>query len=185
MTPPPSGTETPSFRRLWPAERHLYEAHLRRLDPESRRLRFGIAADDAALERLAQQTGPPNAIVHAAVLADVVRGVSEVRPISGAWPLTAEVALSVERGFRRRGLARALMARAVTTARNRGLSRLVLLCAEENIAVRRLARSFGAALEHQSGEVEGRLATPAANMFSMLGEWFDDALSFNRYVLDL
>ncbi|MBA4268100.1 MAG: hypothetical protein C0447_01545, partial [Methylobacterium sp.] len=43
-------------RRLWPAERDLFKAHLLRLDEVTRRERFGTAVNDDFLENYAVTT---------------------------------------------------------------------------------------------------------------------------------
>jgi GNAT superfamily N-acetyltransferase len=176
------------FRRLWLAERDLYLSHLRRLDPEGRRTRFGAYVTNDALRRFVDDAASSHAIVHAAVVGETARGISEVRSVPGAWPSTAEVAISVEAPFRGLGFGRGLMGRAVTTARNRGLHRLVLVCSVSNTAMRRLAAEFGADAAPDgvpAGDLEGVISPTAPSVLSFMSEWLDDAFSLNRYILNL
>jgi len=178
-------TPTPHFRKLWPSERLLYQDHLLLLGPKTRILRFGGDVPDAAILSLSERTTGLNSVIHAAFVGDKVRGVGEFRPLSRTWPLTAEVALSVEDDWQGRGLGTALMGRITTTARNRGIRRLVMQCLANNTRMRRLARRFEGQLEILPGGVECQIGSPVADPYSLFGEWLDDAFSMQRFVLDL
>jgi hypothetical protein len=91
------------IRRLWPSELDRVRAHLLRLGPESRRLRFGglvgpaqIAAHCAGLDRRA-------AVIVGNLEAGELRGLGELllAPVSGVR--SGELAVSVKRRWRNRG----------------------------------------------------------------------------------
>ena len=92
------------IRRLWPTERDLFTAHLLRLDPETRRERFGTAVNDAFLENYAVTTFGIGEIVYAYVEDGEVRGAGELRGLEEILSSTGEAAFSVERPWRRRGI---------------------------------------------------------------------------------
>jgi GNAT superfamily N-acetyltransferase len=67
-----------------------------------------------------------------------------------------EVGLTVLRPYRRQGLARALLNRAASHARARGLKALVIHCLADNIAMLSLARRIGMRVVNSHGEIDGR-----------------------------
>ncbi len=165
-------------RRLWPAERDLFIAHLLRLDAETRRERFGTAVKDDFLKDYAESTFGVNGLVYAYVEAGEVRGAAELRGIEEIVVQTGEVAFSVERKWRRRGIGEALFGRLLVAARNRGIRTLYITCLPENVAMRQLARKFEAELVGGYSDVEGRIATGGPTPFTLLDEAMDTARSF-------
>ena len=69
-----------------------------------------------------------------------------------------EVGLSVLPAFRRRGLAAALLDRAMTHARDRGHAALIIHSLADNVAMLRLARRMGMTIQILQGDADGRLS---------------------------
>lgn len=119
------------LRRLYPSDLAPFAAHLIRLDPESRRDRFGTAVSDAFLERYAHRGFGPGDVAYGYFVGDVLRGAAELRQVEASllWrDGSAEAAFSVERPWRRGGVGHALMARIVRAAQNRRDRKLTMLC---------------------------------------------------------
>lgn len=172
-------------RRLWPAERDLFTAHLLRLDAATRRERFGTAVNDEFLRNYAETTFGVGGLVYAYVEAGEVRGAAELRGLEEIIVETGEAAFSVERDWRRRGIGEALFGRLITAARNRNVRTLYMTCLPENAAMRNLARKFEAELVGGYNDVEGRIATGAPTPFTLLDEALDNARSFATLSLSL
>lgn len=172
-------------RRLWPAERDLFTAHLLRLDAATRRERFGTAVNDEFLRSYAETTFGVGGLVYAYVEAGEVRGAAELRGLEEIIVETGEAAFSVERDWRRRGIGEALFGRLITAARNRNVRTLYMTCLPENAAMRNLARKFEAELVGGYNDVEGRIATGAPTPFTLLDEALDNARSFATLSLSL
>ena len=161
---------TPTIH-LFDRDRAALVAHFVALDAEDRRLRFGASiADTAIMEYVARidferdcvfavRTGirMPVAVVH------VVR--------TGA---TAELGLSVLSSRRGRGYGDALLRRAVTWLRNRGILSAYVHCIAENASMMHLARRNGMRIVHTGGETDGRLELEAPTPGSRMAEWIDD-----------
>src|SRR5829696_9336495 len=98
--------------------------HLRRLDSETRRQRFGAPVNDAFVERYALGASSLDVTIEGAFVNGVMRGAGELRPLIGGQPSAAEAAFSVEREFQGLGIGNALAERVVVLARNRGISKL-------------------------------------------------------------
>lgn len=172
-------------RRLWPAERDLFTAHLLRLDADTRRERFGTAVTDDFLRNYAETTFGVGGLVYAYVEAGEVRGAAELRGLEEIVIQTGEAAFSVERTWRRRGIGGELFSRLITAARNRNIRTLYMTCLPENAAMRNLARKFEAEMVGGYADVEGRIATGAPTPFTLLDEAMDNARSFATLSLSL
>jgi GNAT superfamily N-acetyltransferase len=126
---------------------HL-KRHYRSLGPRSRRLRFLAAATDEALDGLAERAAPD--LLLELVEEGAVRAVLEAHVTA---PGHAELALSVEDRFQRRGLGRALFEEGLAVLAARGVRTADLYCLRENAALLGLARGAGARLRGDGGEV--------------------------------
>ena len=146
------------FRRLWHGDEDALLAHYRRLSPEDRRLRFLHAVSDEFLAGQAQKLRGAGYYVTGWFRDGVLRGVVEV----AAEGSVAEASLSVEVPWRGLGVGRGLMRRALRRARQAGCRSLLVLTAWENGTMIRLARSFGAHLSSQDGDVVGELTPEPA-----------------------
>jgi GNAT superfamily N-acetyltransferase len=144
-----------AIRKLWLGEAPLYCAHLLRLDPGSRRNRFGGTVSDDYLRGYAQRSNLAGAVLHGFFADGVLRGIAELRPLPGD---EAETALSIEKGWQGRGVGTALLERTLIAARSRGTKLLHLTCLPENRRMWQLARKFRADLTFGYGGVVGKLA---------------------------
>lgn len=173
------------IRRLWPTERDQFTAHLLRLDPVTRRERFGTAVNDDFLTHYAVTTFGVDGLVYAYVEQGEVRAAAELRGLEEIIAQTGEAAFSVETQWRRRGIGEALFRRLITASRNRGIRTLYMTCLPENAAMRRLARKFEADLVGGYRDVEGSIATGGPTPFTILDEAFDTAKDFATLALTL
>ncbi|MFA6964579.1 N-acetyltransferase family protein [Bosea sp. (in: a-proteobacteria)] len=172
-------------RRLWPAERDLFKAHLLRLDDVTRRERFGTAVNDDFLENYAVTTFGVGGLVYAYIEDGAVRGAAELRGLEDIVAQTGEAAFSVERDWRRRGIGATLFQRLITASRNRGIRTLYMTCLPQNAAMRQLARNFEADLAGGYADVEGVIATGGPTPFTILDEALDTARGFASMALSM
>ena len=149
------------FRRIWPSDEPAYRAHLLRLDPEGRNMRFAGAISDEALIAYGRRIADADRVLHGFFERGELRGTAELVPADDAEE-TAEAALSVERGYRRRGVGLELMRRTIRAARLRGLRRLQVRCLPTNRAMQNLARRFTDELSFEGGDVLALIAPPPA-----------------------
>lgn len=165
-----------TLRRLRLSETALFEAHLLRLDPECRRLRFGQAVRDEFLSTYARRAPSPGTVIEGAFVDGVLRGVAELRPFAPG-SRTAEAAVSVEPALRRRGIGRRLLKQLTLRARNLGIRKVVLICLPENVAMRRLATGLGGSVVFAPGELAYTIPEPPPTMYSFACEAMADAAS--------
>lgn len=157
-------------RRLRRSEMDLVEAHLLRLDDESRRRRFCRPVTDAYLASYARAERERTGHVEGVFVDGVLRGIAELRPWGGDYRGHAEAAFTVEKDYQRRGLGARLFERLVLRARNNGIHTLSMVCLPENRAMQRLARRLGGSLVRWPGEIQGTLAEDPPTVFSMARE---------------
>ena len=161
-----------TIRKISINEAPCYRAHLLRLDPESRRNRFGGTVSEAYIRAYARPSNLADAVIHGFFVDSVLRGVSELRPLPAR---AAEAALSVERDWQSRGVGTALLERTLRAAGNRGVKSLHIVCLAENRRMRQLARKFHADLKFSFGTVVGELEAPGAMPGSLMSELVADA----------
>jgi len=174
-----------TIRRLWRADLSEITAHFLRLDPETRRLRFGTVRKDEAVRRHARETIGAASVDFGAFAGARLRGLAELRGWFCHWPPMAEAAFSVEREWQDAGIGEALFDRLVAAAQNRGIRRLYMICLRENGRMQHLARKHDALLEFDIGEVEARLHPPDPTPYALSAEFMGETRSFARTVLRL
>src|SRR5687767_15195424 len=92
------------IRSLTKADIPLFRDHLFRLDAESRRNRFLGVVNDDYLALYPDRCCVSGASTVAYLENGIIRGVAELHPTDPDSEDTAEVAFSVEPGFRQRGI---------------------------------------------------------------------------------
>lgn len=174
--------ENAVVRKLWIGEIGAYRDHLLRLDPQSRRARFGGTVNDETIARHVDGAGGLNAVMHGCFIDGVLRGGAELRPLG---PRRAAAALSVERPWQSHGVGSALLQRTLLAACNRGVRALHFACLADNERMQQLARKFDAALLFDFGSVVGEVAPAGPTPISLLREAWTDGHAVATAMLDL
>ncbi len=174
MTTNPTADAQISFRKLWAADTAALKAHLLRLDPESRRMRFGTPVTDYFIEHYAQNALGNHSIAHGYFVDGVLRGVAELRGFRGVAGGEAEAAFSVEQEFQNRGVGTELFSRTVLAARNRGISKLFVNFLSQNARMQAIAKKFDAVVTYDSDGGHAQIDAPRANALSVWKEAVTD-----------
>ncbi len=174
-----------TIRKLWPMEADKFRDHLLRLDTTSRRMRFAHAVSDSFIIDYASRMSANGAIVYGYVENDRVGAVAELRKIGDTWGHQAEAAFSVEAEFQQKGIATELLGRVIRSARNRGVSTVIMSCLADNAKMQAVARHHDAALHFEQGEVIGEIAPHGANPLSMFAEAVEDRMGYLLAIFDL
>ena len=156
--------------KLGAFERDRIQDHLLRLGDEDRHLRFGGHATPERVSAHCAGLDLVRVVVLGYMVAGEARGVGELRPLPGAWPRAAEVAISVEGPFQGQGIGSELLRRLVLAARNRWVQRLHMLCLLDNGRMVRLARQLDSRLSFEQGQVEASLELPWPTGWTVLEE---------------
>jgi RimJ/RimL family protein N-acetyltransferase len=171
-------------RKLWFGENADYAAHLLRLDPESRRRRFGGAVSDDTIRQHAARARGLNVVIHGFFADGVLRGAAELRIAHPMFKGEAEAAFSIEDDWQSHGVGSALLERTLLAARNRGVRKLRMHCLAENERMQQLARKFDAELKFDFGSVIGDVDPPRSTALSLMRELTADACGFASTILD-
>lgn len=173
-----------TLRKLWIGDLGALRAHLKRLDPEARRLRFAGVITDQFIDAYVDTAFRLDATIFGVFIDGEIRGSAELRSIFGGKTPDAEAAFAVETDWQGQGLGSALMDRILTTAQNRGIARLHMICLSENARMRHIAGKFGARLTFAEGEVTGEVVPKSPTPASLLDEFVHDAQGFVTAVFD-
>lgn len=164
------------MQRLNHRHREDIARHLRLLPGEDRRLRFGRAIGDAAIDSyVASIDFERDRVfgVHAPDLALI--GVAHLALDPGAR--SAELGLSVDPAARGKGHGYALLQRCVLHAANLGYRALFMYCLAENRIMIHLARKAGLTVVVERGEADARLALDRGAHGGALEEALADQLA--------
>jgi GNAT superfamily N-acetyltransferase len=173
------------IRKLWSADAASYRAHLMRLDPVSRRNRFGGAVSD---DFIAGYVGVPlglDSVIHGFLVEGILRGAAELRPLGAGFAHEAEAAFSIERPWQSHGVGTALLSRTLLTARNRGFKLLHMACLTDNRRMQQLALKFDAELTFDFGSVVGEVEAAHPTPLSVMREFVVDSTGFATAMLDV
>jgi RimJ/RimL family protein N-acetyltransferase len=173
-----------TLRKLWMGDLAAFRTHLKRLDPEARRLRFGGVTSDEFIDAYVDTAFRLDATIFAVFIDGEIRGSAELRNIFSGAAQDAEAAFAVEARWQDQGLGSELMDRILTSAQNRGIARLHMICLSENARMRHIAGKFGARLSFADGEVSCEVSPPNPTPMSLLDEFVHDAQGFVTAVFD-
>ena len=173
------------IRKLWIGETDKYREHVLRLDPQSRRSRFGGGVSDEFVKNYVDLSTTLDAVVHGCFIDGELRAAAELRPLGLGLPRQAEAALSVEKPWQSHGVGSALLRRTLLAARNRGFRLLHMACLAENHRMQQLARKFDAELSFDFGSVVGEVKSSRPTPLSLMQELMTDGHGFATAMLEL
>ena len=173
------------IRRLWTGETAALRDHLLRLDPESRRSRFGSPVNRHFIEQYAARALSNDSVVHGFFADGELRGVGELRTFGTTIPFEAEAAFSLERAWQGRGIGNELLERTILSARNRGIRSIQLNCLAENRRMQAIAKKHEAHLRLRADEVVGEVVNSGATPLSVAREWMAESYGIATAILDV
>jgi GNAT superfamily N-acetyltransferase len=169
------------IRKLWKTDASDYTNHLLRLDPTSRRNRFGGAVADSFVRHHANWAFDPSSVIYGFFADGVLRGAAELRPFGIGQ---AEAAFSIERLWQSHGVGTELLERILLAARNRGVKQLHIICLLENQRMQQLARKFDAEMRRDFDSVIGEVEAPYPTPLSVLREMIADGTGLATVIFD-
>src|SRR5882757_4226924 len=135
----------------------LLRDHLLRLDRTSRHDRFHGFIDDSFIERYAEKCANDGTVIIAYFEDGILRGAAELHPPEQSPDSQPEIAFSVERTTRRKGVGSILFRKLIAEAHAKGYRSLRITTGAQNDAMRALASKFGARLTFRQGESTGSI----------------------------
>lgn len=161
--------------------------HLRALPAQDRYLRFGYAATDEQIDRYVaglnfkrdEIFGVFNRRLDLVALAHLAYSVDP------QWATCAEFGVSVSSHQRGKGFGAKLFGHAVMHARNHGVSLLFIHALSENVAMLKIARHAGAAVQRDGSESEAYLSLPQATLDSQISGLVQEQMAELDYQLKM
>lgn len=167
------------IRQLWPVEVERLARHYKRLHPEDRWRRFGSSVSDDWLDAHALDAlGSTQCIVKGAFVRGSLRGVAEAWFSGHGANMQAETAFSLERGFQKRGIGDRLFKKIIRAARNRGATRLQMVCMRDNPRMIALARANEAELSVSPDGITGEIRSARRPLFAFGADFMDESLGY-------
>jgi RimJ/RimL family protein N-acetyltransferase len=180
------------IRRLWPSDKEAFRDHLMSLDSRSRHLRFGGGMSDHFLAHYAENCFGKGDLLYGAFVDGDLVGAAELRSNRAIWSeqapfgrnIHAEVAFSVDNGYRRRGIGEKLFKRILRAATNHGVETIEIVCLPENVGMQNLAKKFHAHFTFEENSLTGRLTARRPTTLSLIREASVDALDLGAALFD-
>jgi GNAT superfamily N-acetyltransferase len=142
-----------SYRQVFPREISQYQEHLQRLDEESRAARFSYQISDANIQKYCAKIDWRHARLIGYFEDGILRAVADIRYDTGASHTNAELAFSVERPYQNSRIGSHLMARALISLRNQGVSKVHVVCLVSNRRMRTMATRYRPEVSISCGDV--------------------------------
>jgi GNAT superfamily N-acetyltransferase len=161
--------------RLTHLEYTKYRQHLKKLDADSRYLRFGYAIKDEVIDIVCDRIERNPQKHKIFVIEDEDCAVIAAGHIS-LEDEPIELAFSVLKEYQGNGMGSALMQRCIEWCQNRSIKTGCMVCLSRNIAVKKLAQKHGILIE-ESGDSEATLTIPVSNTSSVISEITQDNLA--------
>lgn len=167
------------IRILSAKHRPKIAAHLKSLGTQDRYLRFGYPATDEQIDGY---------IAKLDFARDDIYGVFNRRlqivsmahlafSVDPQWATCAEFGVSVDLKMRGRGLGARMFDRAMTHARNEGVSLMFIHALSENTPMLKIARKAGARVERDGSESDAYLSLQPANLDSQMHEFLEEGMA--------
>lgn len=161
--------------RLRPQEYHRYRKHLLALDDESKFTRFGFAIKDEVINQLCDKF-EANYDDHKIFVIE-----NENLEVVAAGHIAleggeTELAFSVLKEHRKKGMGSALMARCIEWCQNRSIKGGCMVCLSSNTAIKKLAGKHGV-LINEGGETLANITIPDPTPNSVMHEMFESNIA--------
>lgn len=175
------------IRSLSPRHKPRIAQHLLALPAQDRYLRFGYAATDEQIDRYVaglnftrdEIFGVFNRRLQLVAMAHLAYSVDP------QWATCAEFGVSVSPHQRGKGLGAKLFGHAAMHARNQGVSLLFIHALSENVAMLKIARHAGAAVQRDGSESEAYLSLPQATLDSQISGLVQEQMAELDYQLKM
>jgi ribosomal protein S18 acetylase RimI-like enzyme len=145
------------FRQLGEADREQIESHLLRLDCSDRFRRFCAVVTDDSIASLLSNLDWRRSLLVGCFVDNVLRGLIHMCD----WPdgnREAELAISVDKVFRRSGMATALMQSAMRLSAENGFKAVAMITQPDNTPIRGFAVKLGFSMTDTDNQTFARLA---------------------------
>ena len=167
------------IRILSAKHRPKIAAHLKSLGTQDRYLRFGYPATDEQIDGYVAQLNFARDDIYGVFnrRLQIVSMAHLAFSVDPQWATCAEFGVSVDLKMRGRGLGARMFDRAMTHARNEGVSLMFIHALSENTPMLKIARKAGARVERDGSESDAYLSLQPANSDSQMHEFLEEGLA--------
>jgi RimJ/RimL family protein N-acetyltransferase len=167
------------IRILSAKHRPKIAAHLKSLGTQDRYLRFGYPATDEQIDGYVAQLNFARDDIYGVFnrRLQIVSMAHLAFSVDPQWATCAEFGVSVDLKMRGRGLGARMFDRAMTHARNEGVSLMFIHALSENTPMLKIARKAGARVERDGSESDAYLSLQPANLDSQMHEFLEEGLA--------
>ena len=167
------------IRILSAKHRPKIAAHLKSLGTQDRYLRFGYPATDEQIDGYVAQLNFARDDIYGVFnrRLQIVSMAHLAFSVDPQWATCAEFGVSVDLKMRGRGLGARMFDRAMTHARNEGVSLMFIHALSENTPMLKIARKAGARVERDGSESDAYLSLQPANLDSQMQEFLEEGLA--------
>ncbi len=170
-------------RELDPIHSDLIHLHLLALNPEDRRLRFGLIVSNEFIDSYVSQLNFSRDSIFGVFNQDLnILGMAHLAyPPDLSSNKTAEFGVSVSESGRGIGIGTALFKRAAIHCRNTNISILYVHCLSSNDAMMHIAKKSGMSVQNDLGETDAYLQINPGDQSSLLTEALQDQAALIDY----
>ena len=167
------------IRILSAKHRPKIAAHLKSLGTQDRYLRFGYPATDEQIDGYVAQLNFARDDIYGVFnrRLQIVSMAHLAFSVDPQWATCAEFGVSVDLKMRGRGLGARMFDRAMTHARNEGVSLMFIHALSENTPMLKIARKAGARVERDGSESDAYLSLQPANLDSQMHEFLEEGMA--------
>ena len=169
-----------TVRRVLPHEYTKYRTHLKRLDAESKVLRFGHPVSDYVVDTLCDkfEAHPSQHVLFAIENQDLEFVAVGHIALEGEM----ELAFSVLEEYQGQGMGNRLIRRCIRYCRTHGILKGCMVCLSTNSQIRHLCAKYNITMQNESGETLAEIVLPTANMYTYVGEVADRNFAVMDYL---
>ena len=167
------------IRILSAKHRPKIAAHLKSLGMQDRYLRFGYPATDEQIDGYVAKLNFVRDDIYGVFnrRLEIVSMAHLAFSVDPQWATCAEFGVSVDLKMRGRGLGARMFDRAMTHARNQGVSLMFIHALSENTPMLKIARKAGARVERDGSESDAYLSLQPANLDSQMHEFWEEGMA--------
>ena len=167
-------------RKVLPMEYHKYREHLKRLDADSKILRFGNHLSDTAIDKICDKIEqyPEHHILFCVEDADLNFVAVGHIAVEGGM----ELAFSVHKEYQKQGIGSKLMERCIQWCRTHNKLRGTMMCLSRNSAIKHLCVKHGIRLHTDYDETFGNVELTLPDITTYVKENIDSNLGIFDYL---
>lgn len=161
-------------RKLTSFQKEKLCQHLKSLQGQDRRLRFGTVVNDEYIEKYVNESFNTNSKWFGVEVDGRIRAACHASIFNGE----AELGCSVDEEYRGNKIAQAMFERAVTWLRTKGIKKVFMHCLTENAPMRHIAKKNDMVVVSEQGETDASVEIDPPTFLTPLVDAYSDRMAF-------